>query len=128
MTDLRLPRLTHLRSGQDFERVYSQKTRASDQHVLIFAAQNDLGYSRFGLSVSKKHGNAVRRNRIKRLLREAFRLMKNELPQGLDLIFIPRFDSKAELIDYKNSLKYILRRLEKKFRSDSSNSKEWKDN
>ncbi len=45
---------------------------------------------RLGVSVSKDHGGAVRRNKLKRLLREAFRLERQRFPQGLDLVLIPR--------------------------------------
>lgn len=59
--------------------------RASDGRLQVWARANGLPYSRFGLVVSRRHGNAVRRNRIKRVLREAFRLTRHELPVGLDL-------------------------------------------
>jgi ribonuclease P protein component len=45
---------------------------------------------RLGVSVSKDHGGAVRRNKLKRLLREAFRLERERLPRGLDVVLIPR--------------------------------------
>lgn len=100
-----------IRSGEDFNRAYSHKQRAGDQHLLIFGVCNGLPNSRIGLSVSKKHGNAVRRSRIKRLLREAFRLSQHELPSGLDLVLIPRQNSGATLTDYQKSLKYLARKI-----------------
>lgn len=104
----------HLRSSSDFTRIYDQKQRAGDNHLLIFAATNNVGQTRIGLSVSKKHGNAIRRSRIKRLLREAFRLNQYDLPAGLDLILIPRQGAYSTLTDYGESLRRITRRLAKR--------------
>ncbi len=106
-----LSKSKHLRSELDFDRIYKSRQRAGDEHLLVFGAKNNLGVTRIGLSVSKKHGNAVRRNRLKRLLREAFRLSDHKLPQGLDLILIPRMDSGADLADYQNSLVRIANKL-----------------
>lgn len=103
-----------MRSSRDFERIYAAKQRAGDAHLLIFAAPNGLEHARLGLSVSRKHGGAVRRNRIKRLLREAFRLTQHELPAGLDLVLIPRLDSGATLDDYRNSLVKLAARLSRR--------------
>lgn len=73
-----------------------------------------MAWTRFGLSVSRKHGNAVKRNRIKRLLREAFRLSQHDLPAGLDLILIPRQNSGTLLEDYQRSLRAVAKRLDKR--------------
>lgn len=88
------PRLTlrdrdRLRSLNDFKRVYDGKRRVRDDVLIACWLPNDLGRSRLGLSVSKRNGDAVRRNRIKRVLREAFRLERGAIPGDLDLVLIP---------------------------------------
>lgn len=110
----------HVRRGADFERIYGKKIRGSDSHLLIFADANQLNYSRIGLSVSKKQGPAVKRNRLKRLLREAFRLSQPELPVGLDLILIPRQGAQSTVDDYRKSLIQNVRYLARKVRNSSS--------
>ncbi len=80
----------HVRKSADFQRAYDRRASASDTRLLVFAVPNQLTHTRIGLSVSRKHGGAVVRNRWKRLLREAFRLSLHKLPSGVDLVLIPR--------------------------------------
>ncbi len=80
----------HLRSRKEFDAVYSRRFRGRDRILLIYAASNQCGFSRLGLSVSKKVGKAHTRNRWKRLLRESFRLLKADLPSGFDFIVLPQ--------------------------------------
>lgn len=103
-----------LRKAAEFDRVYAGKIRAADDRLLIFALRNELGHSRVGLSVSRKHGGSVRRQRIKRLLREAYRLAQHELPRGLDLILIPRPGSGGTMESYQESLRRLVRKLDRK--------------
>ena len=112
--NFRFPKTAKLRRPTDFRSVYDGQCRSGDGHLLVFARRNDLAVSRCGLSVSKKHGNAVCRGRLKRLLREAFRLTRHELPVGLDLILIPRQNSGATLADYQTSLRRLVRKLERR--------------
>ncbi|MFG0335845.1 MAG: ribonuclease P protein component [Maioricimonas sp. JB049] len=118
MTQFLFPKFRHLRKAGEFQRVYGLRQRAGDSHLLIFAAANGHPYTRIGLSVSKKHGNAVRRQRVKRLLREAFRLSQHEIPGGLDLILIPRQDSGAGLEEYKASLLRLSRKLARRLQPE----------
>lgn len=114
MPDFSFPKSAKLRKSAEFRHIYDGQVRAGDDHLLVFASWNDLGETRCGLSVSKKHGNAVKRGRLKRLMREAFRHVRHDLPVGIDLILIPRQNSGATVDNYKRSLKGICRRLLKR--------------
>lgn len=111
MNDLKFTKAQHLRAKADFERVYALKCKAADGVLLIFMARNIGPCTRVGLSVSKKHGGAVIRNRLRRLLREAFRLQQHQLPPNLDLILIPLGKEFASLDAYQTSLVKTTRRL-----------------
>jgi len=109
--DLRLSSQRRLRRQADFDRVYAGRNRSEDHFLLVYASRNDLGMTRFGLSVSRKHGGAVRRVRLKRLLREAFRLEQHVLAEGLDLVLIPQRGGEPTLEDLRDSLKQLVSRL-----------------
>ncbi len=87
---LRLRPHQRLRDPRDFQRVYAGQEALHGPTVVVFFRVNGLAFSRLGVSVGRKHGNAVRRNRIKRVLREAFRLSQRLLPSGFDFVLIPR--------------------------------------
>lgn len=71
----RLPKHMHLRSSDEFRRVYAHGRRYDGRFLTAFVLPNGLSHHRFGITASRKAiGNAVNRNRSKRLLREAFRL------------------------------------------------------
>jgi ribonuclease P protein component len=124
MTGFTFTKAQHLRSKSDFERVYGLKCKAADGVLLVFVARNELDLTRVGLSVSKKHGGAVVRNRLKRLLREAFRLMQHQIPTGIDLIAIPLARDKASLASYQTSLVKICRRLMRRLEPSMSENED----
>lgn len=112
-----------LRSGRDFERVYAAKNAARQPGLLVFGLRNGLRHARFGVSVSRKHGGAVERNRLKRLLREAFRLEQHALPAGLDLVLIPQQGPPAALDQLRLSLAKAARSLDKRLCENEPNGK-----
>lgn len=85
-----LNRDERIRSPLHFKRVYDRKCSASDAWLIVYGCANGLPHARLGLSVARKWGHAIARNRIRRLYREAFRLSKPEVPAGIDYVFIPR--------------------------------------
>ncbi|TWT29654.1 ribonuclease P protein component [Blastopirellula retiformator] len=88
--DRRFGKEKRLLQSAQFDRVFAGKCSAADGILVVYIAANDGLGSRIGLVVSKKVGNAVRRNRWKRRLREAFRVQQGRLPHNCDLIVIPR--------------------------------------
>ena len=115
MAKQEFPAYYRLRLQADFDRVYGRRQSASDGVLLVFGCENGLPHPRLGLSVSRKVGGAVVRNRWKRLLREAFRLCRRQLPAGVDFIAIPRA-AEPELNLLAESLVNNARRIEKKLR------------
>lgn len=95
-------RLTH---NKEFNHVYDKGIRIPKGPLVIVGAPNSLDNARLGLSVSRKVGNAVRRNRIKRCLRESFRLLQHECPAGFDIIIIVRKHKSLTQEQYQNFLR-----------------------
>ena len=104
----------HLRSPFDFQRVYDRRRSVSDELVIVYGCDNGLDRVRVGLSVSRKVGGAVQRNRFRRLYREAFRATKEHMPPGLDLVIIPRSPAQPSLAALKVSLPKLVATLARK--------------
>ncbi|MGH7282732.1 MAG: ribonuclease P protein component [Polyangiaceae bacterium] len=88
-----------LRSRADFVRIQKGSLKASSAHYLFLVGASALGpnaAARLGIVVTKKLGNAVVRNRVKRTARETFRKMPDFVPNGIDLVVIAR--AKAETL------------------------------
>jgi ribonuclease P protein component len=94
-----------IRGDARFERIRRQGVRAGDGLLFVRALSNGLDRTRVGVAVGRSAGRAVRRTRLRRMLREAFRLSRGRLPAGLDLLLSPRKGSaEAPLAELQASL------------------------
>ncbi|GAB6166254.1 hypothetical protein JCM19992_22540 [Thermostilla marina] len=116
MTDFRFRKRDRLRLQRDFDRVFRRRCAVSNSRIVVYACENGLDHVRLGLSVSRKVGKAVFRNRWKRLLREAFRLRRDLFPTGLDYVVIPRPGWEPDLKTLMRDLPYLARRAAKKLK------------
>lgn len=103
-----------LRTSPEFRRVFRSRHSVADDVMIVYAAANELTKSRLGLSVSRKVGNAVARNRWKRLIRESFRLQRSEIPAGMDFVVVPRRGVKPTFDAVYRSFPQLARRAARK--------------
>lgn len=98
-------RKRHRLSGRRrYQCVFVGGCRKNAGPISVFGAPNDLGYMRLGLSVNRRVGNAVKRNRMKRLIREAFRLQQHDWPRGYDLVVVVKVHDALTLAEYQKLL------------------------
>lgn len=86
--------------------VFKNGVSSASKYLVMYARPNELDFNRLGLSVGKKAGKAVTRNRIKRLLKEAMRRILQGLPLNYDFVIIARKSSlECELTDFIRDIK-----------------------
>lgn len=106
------PRAYRLLHRAEYDAVYSEGRRRTSREFTIFLRPNELPITRFGWSIKKALGNAVRRNRIRRRLREILRLHREEIAKGWDIVIHPRSSvATAEFVVVTQELMKLLPRV-----------------
>ncbi len=113
--DESLPRRERVRKRREYVAVQGRGRKLHTDHFLVFVLPRADSPTRLGVTVSKKVGGAVERNRVKRLVREAFRRSKTLFPQGLDVVFVAK--RAAVEADFDQVIQEIERLCRKHFAS-----------
>ena len=79
-----------LKNNRDFQKVYNNGKSFANKFLVMYVLENGTDCNRLGISVSKKVGNSVVRHRVKRLIKESYRLHENIFNSGLDIVVIAR--------------------------------------
>ena len=111
------PKSARIVRRNEYRAIQRSSLRVVTDHFIIYARKRRRKSKRIGITVSKKVGNAVVRNRVKRLVRESFRLNKERLPTEIDLVLvarkqrgIPTFENtRGQLIDGAMRLRELFR-------------------
>lgn len=113
-----------LRNQKDFSSIYKRGKSVGDRCVVVFYRKNGLDYSRTAFLASKKVGNSVVRNRGRRLMKESYRSLKDQIPAGYDMIFIARTTiCNLKCADVKKSIEAALKRCGILSKSPKQNGK-----
>jgi ribonuclease P protein component len=114
ISDNTQPATYRLRSQRDFRGVYGRGRRASGAWLTVVVwlrRPGEIPAPRVGLSVSKDHGGAVRRNKLKRVLREAFRHERADMPANIDVVLIPKKrDDNMPLAEVRTELPELIQK------------------
>ncbi len=102
-----------LRKNHQFQTVYKEGRSYANKYLILYKKENGLDINRLGISVSKKVGNSIVRHRVKRLVKESYRLQEDRFNSGLDLVVIARPSVGAEGYDQVESALLHLAKLQK---------------
>lgn len=100
-----------VRGRNEFAAVFDARMRQSRGPLTVYALPTGESSARLGLSVPRRVGTAPRRNRVKRLLREAFRLMQHDFPRAYDIVVVVRPHEPLILAEYQRMLTALMVKL-----------------
>lgn len=97
-----------LKKQSDFQRLFQKGKRAFSPSLTVLYRPSER--MTMGISIGKKHGKSVQRNRIKRLLREAFRAVQEEMQGSYSLVLIPKVQDEYSVKTFKKHLQWMIKK------------------
>lgn len=115
---------TIIKSNKDFMKVYKKGRFSANSLITIYFLPNRSPYNRIGITTSKKIGNAVQRNRARRIIRAAYRNTEKLFPIGFDIIFVARTDIlNAKSTNIETFIKRrVLKEMNKTFKQNNKHN------
>ncbi|MGF7060732.1 ribonuclease P protein component [Brassicibacter mesophilus] len=99
-----------LKSNREFRNVYDTGKSFANKYLVIFFVKNNLDKNRIGIATTKKIGNSVVRNKIRRRIKESYRLNTNKVKQGYDIVFLSRVNAKnANYKEIESALLHLVK-------------------
>jgi len=111
----RMSKIITIKSNRDFQNVYRKGKYAVSKSLTVYMLPNNLGYNRVGITASKNYGKSVKRNRIRRLIRESYRAVHESLDEGYDFVIVARKREENDKPDFHKiykELRYLLKKLD----------------
>ena len=101
-----------LKKNHEFKRLYNKGKNAASKCVVVYQRRNGSSQNRLGITVSTKLGGAVQRNRIRRRLKEIYRLNEKSVSAGYDIVIVARMRSRfAEYKELESSVLSLFKKL-----------------
>ncbi len=101
-----------LKKDREFRIVYKSGKSMANKLLIIYVANNHSEMSRVGFTVSKKVGKSVVRSRVKRLLKESYRLNQDRIKNGYDIVFVARIGCKdATYKEVESAMLHLFRKM-----------------
>ncbi len=115
---------TIIKSNKDFMKVYKKGRFSANSLITVYFLPNRSPYNRIGITTSKKIGNAVQRNRARRIIRAAYRNTEKLFPIGFDIIFVARTDIlNAKSTNIETFIKKrVLKEMNKSFKQNNKHN------
>ena len=102
-----------LKKNHEFVRIYKKGKFFAGKYIVIYVLKNRFGTNRLGITVNKKIGKSVKRNRVKRLIRESYRLYEDFIPDGMDMVFVARsVETEYGFAEIRREMKFLLKKMQ----------------
>lgn len=109
-----MSKIVTLKNNRDFQNIYRKGKYAVSKALTVYMLPNNLQINRVGITASKNYGKSVKRNRIRRLIRESYRTLHENIKTGYDFVIVARKRTDNDIPDFHKiykELKYLFKTL-----------------